>query len=170
MRPSLDQWGLALAQIIAQRGTCLRRQVGCILVNHRGHILSTGYNGKASGQLHCNEELVTATTKSQGPYYITETLYPYACAGAKAPSGEGLDACQAIHAEANAIIQCHNVWDIYTCYTTTSPCLWCVRLLLNTSCTRIVFMEAYSHPQAREEWQLQLASGEPRTWEHHPRD
>lgn len=144
-RPTRDEWGLRLAEVTASRATCLRRSVGCVLVDKRGHILATGYNGVAAGQAHCNEV---------GPLYpFRETDYPRACPGAQSPSGTNLDGCQAIHAEQNALLQCGKVWEIETCYTTASPCTTCVKLLLNTSCQRIVFREAYPHSDAQVLWE-----------------
>ena len=65
------------------------------------------------------------------------------CGGAKFKSGEGLDVCQAIHAEQNALLQCKDVYDIETIYCTVSPCIHCVKLLLNTSVKNIIFGEKY---------------------------
>lgn len=78
--------------------------------------------------------------------------YPHSCAGAQSPSGTNLDGCQAIHAEQNALLQCKDIYDIHTCYTTASPCVTCVKLLMNTSCQRIVFAEEYPQPAAKELW------------------
>jgi len=142
-RPTKDQWGLQLAWITASRSTCLRRSVGCVLVDKRGHILATGYNGVSAGAKHCNEE--HGFNQGTGKY-------PHACPGATSPSGTNLDGCQAIHAEQNALLQCRDVWEIETCYTTTAPCMTCVKLLLNTSCQRIVFQEPYAHAEARDLW------------------
>jgi deoxycytidylate deaminase len=63
MRPTRDQLYIEMAKLVAQRTTCLRRAVGCVLVNARGHVLATGYNGVAGGQPHCNE------TKREGRDY-----------------------------------------------------------------------------------------------------
>lgn len=162
MRPSLDAWGLQLAAVVAQRATCLRRQVGCVLLNARGHVLATGYNGVAAGQPHCNEPKLigkpgTFNQLGKDPDILmpseTTAIYPHACTGADAQSGERLDECEAIHAEANALLQCRDVYQIVTCYTTTSPCVHCVKLLLNTSCERIVFRDEYPHPLAAALWQ-----------------
>lgn len=56
MRPSRDQWAMSLAISTASRTTCLRRGVGCIMLNARGHVIATGYNGVATGLPHCNDE------------------------------------------------------------------------------------------------------------------
>lgn len=127
-RPSRDVWGLDLATLVAQRATCARRQVGCVLVNKQGHILATGYNGPPRGFQHCTHETP--------------------CAGAALPSGTGLEACEAVHAEQNAMLQCRDVELIDTCYVTTAPCVTCTKLLLNTSCRRIVFVNDYPHSSA----------------------
>ena len=149
-RPTRDEWGLRLAEVTASRATCLRRSVGCVLVDKRGHILATGYNGVAAGQKHCNEKRPFTLR-----YVEDEPLpkHPHACPGAYSLSGTNLDGCQAIHAEQNALLQCRDVWEIETCYTTASPCITCVKLLLNTSCQRIVFREAYPHSDAQVLWE-----------------
>lgn len=149
MRPSRDEWALKLALLTAQRTTCCRRAVGCVLLNARGHVLATGYNGVAAGLPHCNQH---------DPYHPTG--FPHACEGAKSPSGTNLDGCQAIHAEQNAMLQCKDVYSIHTCYVTASPCMTCVKLLLNTSCERVVYVEEYPHSAARDLW-----TGAGRAWE-----
>ncbi len=130
-RISADEYFLEMAQLVAGRATCSRRKVGCVLVNERKHVIATGYNGNAAGQPHCID---------------------HACPGAGLPSGTGLELCEAIHAEANALLQCRNVYEIDTAYVTASPCMHCVKLLLNTSCKRIIFIEEYSHPEAKNYW------------------
>lgn len=131
LRPSKDVWLLGMAQLVAQRSTCARRAVGCVLVDARGHVLATGYNGRPREFPHCNED---------SP-----------CAGVDAPSGTDLDRCEAVHAEQNALLQCPDVEQIETCYVTVSPCVTCVKLLLNTSCRRIVSAAPYAHDAASTE-------------------
>lgn len=158
MRPSHDETGLRYAEVAAARATCLRRAVGCALTNARNQLLATGYNGRAAGLPHCNEE--TPLTE-----LITEP-YRNKCAGAFAASGTQLDACEAIHAEQNALLQCRDVYEIETCYVTVSPCLTCVKLLMNTSCRRIIFRERYAHDTpARLLWE---GSHSDRLWVHLP--
>ena len=172
MRPSKDQWAMDLALITARRATCLRRQCGCVLLNARGHVLATGYNGVAAGQAHCNEDTGRVTNpalaRGDGTFRPPEhwergliEVYGNACHGANAPSGQSLDTCQAIHAEQNALLQCRDVYAIHTAYVTASPCITCCKLLLNTSCERIVFFETYPHPEARTLWE-----GAGRSWIH----
>jgi dCMP deaminase len=141
MRPSRDLVYLRMAHNIATRGTCARRQVGCILVDEDGFVLSMGYNGVAAGRPHCSEG---------NP-----------CPGAFAPSGELLDACQALHAEQNAILRLPDPRKVHTAYCTVSPCISCVKLLLGTAARRIVFSDLYPHTASREWWE---AAG--RDWVH----
>ncbi len=143
-RPSRDEVGLLVAKAWSLRGTCPRRRVGCVLMNARGEEISTGYNGPPSGSPHCRD---------------TGGAHDRACPGHDAPSGSSLSLCEAIHAEANALLRCRDIWSIDTCYCTTSPCDDCVKLLLGTSCRRIVFQEEYPHSHGRDRW---LAQG--REW------
>ncbi len=131
MRPSKDMYFSSMALLASSRATCPRRRVGCVLINERGHVLSTGYNGVAAGSRHCTE---------------------HNCPGASYPSGQGLDKCEALHAEQNALLQCRDVWTIDTAYVTASPCVTCTKLLMNTSCKRIVFIDEYPQLEAKELW------------------
>lgn len=131
-RPTRDELYLAMAELVATRGTCARRQVGCVLVDAKGRVLATGYNGPASGRPHCNEG--------------------FPCPGAGFRSGEGLDKCEAIHAEQNAILLLADPWVVETAYVTASPCVNCIKLLLGTSAKRIVCRELYPHAEALTWW------------------
>lgn len=131
-RPSVDEYFTDMAKLVSSRGTCCRRKVGCVLVNSKNHVLATGYNGKPRNMLHCIED---------------------PCEGVNYPSGQGLDSCFAVHAEQNAMLQCKDVYEIETAYITASPCITCVKLLLNTSCKRIVFIEEYPHDEPKRLWE-----------------
>jgi dCMP deaminase len=74
---------------------------------------------------------------------FSDVGFPNACAGACAKSGQDLHACEAIHAEQNALLQCRDVYQIDTAYVTASPCIHCMKLLMNTSCKRIVASSLY---------------------------
>jgi dCMP deaminase len=169
-RLSLNSWAMGIAELTAQRSTCLRRHVGCVLLDVDGYILSTGVNGVASGLRHCNE------VTGHGPSMMGNArcelvpirgskgavLHANACPGAKAASGTSLDGCHAIHAEQNALLRCGDVRRIYACYCTASPCMTCVKLLMNTSCINIYFVDEYPHPDAMRLW---LDSNPRRTWQ-----
>lgn len=152
MRPSREEWAMGLALLTSQRSTCYRRSVGCVLLNNMGHVVATGYNGVATGQPHCNLAVAGETDLLNGAA-LTKRIYPNLCAGAKEPSGQGLDSCDAIHAEQNALLQCRDVQSIHACFVTTSPCVTCTKLLLNTGCSEIYFNEVYPQPRAKELWE-----------------
>lgn len=145
-RVTQDECLIAVAEVISTRATCVRRRVGCVLADGRGRVLSTGYNGPPSGFPHCT---------SKNP-----------CPGAEKPPGTGLDVCQAVHAEQNAMLQCPDADRIHTCYVTTAPCVTCVKLLLNTPCRRILFEETYPHEEAsRALWtDADKFHGQSRAW------
>lgn len=147
-----------MAELVATRSTCFRRSVGCVLVDHNNHVLATGYNGVARGRPHCNE----ATLVSSGPN-AGRVMFHNTCQGARAPSGTALSACEAIHAEENALIQCRTVNEIRTVYCTASPCVLCMRKLLNTGVKRIVFRQEYPHAESK-----QLAADAGIEWCHCP--
>lgn len=141
MRPTKEETMLRLADTLAERSTCARRKVGCVLTDKYGRVLSMGHNGVSIGQPHCIDK---------------------PCIGADKKSGEGLDLCQAIHAEQNALMFCNDVMKIESCYVTASPCITCVKMLLNTSCKFVVFREVYPHWEAQRLW-----TDAGRTWLHY---
>ncbi|MBR2009314.1 MAG: cytidine deaminase, partial [Peptococcaceae bacterium] len=53
-RPDWDTYFMEITHVVAKRSTCMRRQVGAILVKDK-HILTTGYNGAPKGLVHCRE-------------------------------------------------------------------------------------------------------------------
>lgn len=134
MRPSKDEHFLRHAVVAAEMATCVRRSVGCVLVDALGHIIGIGYNGPPRGVPHCNEG--------------------HPCIGATAPSGTRLEDCFATHAEMNALLQCQDVEKIRTAYCTTAPCTLCLRQLMNTGATRIVFVQDYPNSgECKKRWE-----------------
>lgn len=148
-RISKDVTFLRIAYELAMQGTCVRRKVGCVFVDIRGHISATGWNGAARGQPHCLDS---------------------PCKGAFSPSGVDLHLCEAIHAEANAFGQCAALHEVHTVYSTASPCMDCTKLLLQTSAKRLVFLTGYAHADSQERWtrtSLRHAlAGNTREWMH----
>lgn len=168
-RPTKDRYLMNLAEVAATRTTCIRRGVGCVLADAKGRVLAIAYNGVAAGQPHCNEathyELKGLKQKGTGLPAIAHLddahvigipkrkVYGNACAGYDRAFGEPT-CCEAVHAEQNAVIQCRDASAIHTAYVTVAPCKPCAKLLLNTGCRRIVFLE--DHPgsgEAREIWE-----------------
>jgi len=125
-RPSWDEYFLQIAKLVATRSTCLRRQVGAVLVKDK-RVLATGYNGAPSKLSHCLDIGC-----------LRERL--------SIPSGERHELCRGLHAEQNAIIQAayHGV-SIRgsTLYCTHHPCIICSKMLINAGVERVVYLEGY---------------------------
>jgi dCMP deaminase len=125
-RPAWDEYFMQIARLVASRSTCMRRQVGALLV-HQKHVLATGYNGVPSGITHCDE---TGCLREQ----------------LQVPSGERHELCRGLHAEQNAIIQAAkhgvNIAEA-TLYCTDSPCIICTKMLINAGIKQIVYLRGY---------------------------
>ena len=125
-RPSWDEYFMDITRLVARRSTCMRRQVGAVMVKHK-NILTTGYNGTPSGITHCD---ITGCLREQ----------------LKVPSGERHELCRGLHAEQNAIIQAArhgvNISDS-TLYCTNSPCIICTKMLINAGIRKVVYLEGY---------------------------
>lgn len=77
---------LDIAETVAERGTCIRKDYGCIIVKN-DEIISTGYSGAPRGRTNCIDL----------GYCTKKKIYPDIHHG-------GHDACRSVHAEQNAII------------------------------------------------------------------
>jgi len=132
-RPSWDEYFMEVAEVVRKRSTCMRRQVGAVIVKDN-RILSTGYNGAPKGLRHCEEVGCTR-------------------ANYNVPSGERHELCRGLHAEQNAIIQAAvfgTAIEGATIYTTLSPCVLCTKMIINSGIKRIVLREQYNDPLAIE--------------------
>jgi len=137
-RPTWDDYFLQITDLVATRATCLRRQVGAVLVLDK-RILATGYNGAPKGLAHCLDI---------GCRRQAENI----------PSGQRQELCRGIHAEQNAIIQAarHGTSIVgATLYTTLHPCVICTKMLINAGITAIYYREGY--PDALSEEMLKEA-------------
>ncbi|MCR5135104.1 MAG: cytidine/deoxycytidylate deaminase family protein [Clostridiales bacterium] len=126
-RPSWDEYFMQMAELTAQRSTCLRRHVGAVIVQDK-HVVATGYNGAPKGVAHC-EELGGCLREKMG-----------------IPSGERHELCRALHAEQNAIIQAATLAQSIegaSIYITHQPCIICAKMIINAGIKRIVVKEGY---------------------------
>ena len=132
-RPTYDEYFMEMAQVVSKRSTCVRRSVGAILVKDK-HILSTGYNGAPKGLKHCDEVGC-----------LREDL--------NVPSGRRHELCRGLHAEQNAIIQAA-VFGIpikdSVLYCTNTPCVVCVKMLINAGVREIIFSGDYPDELAKK--------------------
>ena len=119
-RPPWDQYFMQIAHMVAQRSTCPRASVGCVIVYAGKFLVSTGYNGAKSGEDHCID------------------------VGCDIVDGH----CQrATHAEINALDVAEHVFDFtlkgMTLYSTHAPCYFCASSILASGISRVVYQNAY---------------------------
>ncbi len=127
IRPSIDNYFLKIASVVAERSTCLRHHIGAVAVRDK-HILATGYNGAAAGLQDCLELGCLRDEMNIA-------------------SGTRHEICRAIHAEQNVIIQAalHGIiLEGATIYATHSPCILCAKMLTNARIKRFVTFGSYA--------------------------
>ncbi|MBQ9432953.1 MAG: cytidine deaminase [Synergistaceae bacterium] len=130
-REGKDSYYLNIAEAVLACSTCLRRKYGAVIVRD-DEIISTGYNGSPRGAGNCID---------LGYCYRKQMQVPH---------GEKQELCQAVHAEANAVISASRRDMIEaTLYLAgqeangipiaeTAPCAMCYRLILNAGISTIV--------------------------------
>jgi dCMP deaminase len=126
-RPSWDEYFMEMAMLTAKRSTCMRRNVGAVIVQDK-HIIATGYNGAPKGIPHC-EEIGGCLREKMN-----------------IPSGERHELCRALHAEQNAIIQAATLAQSIegaSIYITNQPCVICAKMIINAGIKRIIVREGY---------------------------
>jgi dCMP deaminase len=110
-----DGYFMDLANIASRQSKCLKRHVGAVIVDERGHVKAIGYNGVPSGFPHCTK-CVRSEHDSNRPE------------------------CPSIHAEQNALLQLDDKRGAVAMYTTLHPCLHCAKLIANTSIKEVVYI------------------------------
>jgi len=132
-RPTWEEYFMDITRLVAKRATCLRRQVGAVLVMDK-RLLATGYNGAPSGLAHCLE-VGCLREKNQ------------------IPSGERHELCRGLHAEQNVIIQAafHGIRiQGATLYCTTLPCVICTKMIINAGIKEIIYESGYADDLSRQ--------------------
>ncbi|HHX28585.1 MAG: deoxycytidylate deaminase [Bacillota bacterium] len=132
-RPGWDEYFMELAQVVAKRSTCLRRNVGAIVVKDK-RVLATGYNGAPTGMAHCSE--VGCLRERLG-----------------IPSGERVEMCRGLHAEQNALVQAARYGislEGSVIYCTNQPCVTCAKMLVNAGITKVIYRYPYPDRLAQD--------------------
>jgi len=125
-RPDNDTYFMRMAELVASRSTCLRRNVGAVVVKEK-RVLTTGYNGAPKGLRHCREA---------GCVRMENHI----------ESGTRHELCRGVHAEQNAVIQAAYFGVSIkgsTIYTTNFPCVMCAKILVNAGIAEIVYKDDY---------------------------
>ena len=140
---------LDIAETVLERGTCLRRRYGAIIVKN-DQIISTGYVGAPRGRKNCSDL----------GWCTREKL--------NVPRGERYELCRSVHAEANAIIHAARVDMIgSTLYLVgkevstgeyvkiANPCSMCKRQIINSGIETVIIRddnETYRVIDVNDEW------------------
>ncbi len=127
---------LDIAQTVAERGTCLRRNYGAIIVNN-DEIVSTGYVGAPRGRKNCID--IGRCIRTQ----------------MNIPRGERYELCRSVHAEANAIISAPRTdmlgARLYlvgiematgTIIPDSSCCAMCKRMVINAGIIEVIIRDS----------------------------
>ncbi|PWK16337.1 dCMP deaminase [Tumebacillus permanentifrigoris] len=118
MRKPWNEYFMDMARMVATRATCDRLHVGAVIVRDK-RIISTGYNGSVSGDVHCHDE------------------------GCNVVNGHCI---RTIHAESNAILQCAK-FGVSTegaaIYVTHFPCLLCSKQIIQAGIAQIYYEADY---------------------------
>ena len=128
---------LDIAQTVAERGTCLRRNYGAIIVKN-DEIISTGYVGAPRGRKNCSDL----------GFCIRQEM--------NIPRGERYEMCRSVHAEANAIISAsRNELIDSTLYlvgleastgelvANSCCCAMCKRMVINAGIRQVVIRDTH---------------------------
>lgn len=127
-RPDWDVWFMRIAYVTAERGSCLRKRVGALVVRDSDRrIVSGGYNGAPRGLPDC----------------LT--------AGCDLRTIDGRASCvRTLHAESNALDLCGPLSEAHTLYTTVIPCRNCALRIIQHGIMRVVYHEYYESQGTRE--------------------
>jgi deoxycytidylate deaminase len=135
-RATWDDTWMAIAEIMARRSPCDKRQIGAVIVSATNRVLATGYNGPPAGwddNWHCYRDC---------PRFRGDDTY---------------FGCPALHSEANALMfldrrDCEGA----TLYVNGTPCMDCAKLISNSGVTTVRFIEwasdGYRNPDAVREF------------------
>lgn len=135
MRRDKINYYLDIAETVIERGTCLRRNFGAVIVKD-DEIISTGYVGAPRGRANCCDL----------GYCKREKL--------NVPRGERYELCRSVHAEQNAIISApRNEMIGSTLYLVgktvdtkeyvekTMPCALCKRMIINAGIKNVIIRD-----------------------------
>jgi len=145
-RISRDEMLMATAEVIAQRGTCDRLQVGAVF-SRDGRIISTGYNGAPGGLPHCNHTGRLIWDMTQDEQAVIEEWLIVPGKIMEIPAEPMIGGCQtAEHAERNAIAYAARygvALDQSELHVTHAPCLACARSTINAGVIRVTYRTPY---------------------------
>src|SRR2546421_2716179 len=119
-RIPLEEVYMRMAEELAKRSTCARNQVGTVIAN-------------------------AELTQVLGIGYNGNARgLPNACDGTEPGR------CGCLHSEQNSLVKAGASLPGKVMFVTTSPCVMCAKLTINTNVARVYFRSAYRHPAGLE--------------------
>lgn len=121
-RPSWDEYFISTAILIASRSSCMRLNVGCVIVSageHKNRIIAAGYNGFLAGAPH-------SSCVRDGHEVAT------------------------VHAEQNAISDAARrgvSLNGSIAYITHFPCINCVKIMISAGVKTIKYLHDYNNDE-----------------------
>ena len=130
---------LDIAETVLERGTCLRRNYGAILVKN-DEIIATGYSGAPRGRKNCTDL----------GYCIRKSM--------NIPRGAQYEKCRSVHAEANCIISASRrdmigstlylvgkEMDTNELVHNANSCTMCKRMIINAGISQVFIRETHEN-------------------------
>ena len=137
-RISRDEMFIKICQVVAQRSTCLRSQVGAVIVKD-GRVVSIGYNGPVAGAPACGDLPEIEDFPTLGDFLgYRESHLSTLCMGP--------NCTRSCHAETNAIAFAARAGvsvEGCTMYCTMSPCINCAKVIVNSGIKGLKYLEEY---------------------------
>lgn len=135
-----DEYFIGFASWAAKRSTCLRKQVGSVIVK-KNRIISTGYNGVSSKAKHCTihfKELFDTKYKN-----IFASFEDYLKSDLFYKEHNVFSTKYEIHAEVNALAFALSETRGCELFVTLSPCCHCSKLIIAHGITRVIYLQKY---------------------------
>jgi dCMP deaminase len=150
-RPSINEIMMETALLFAQRSTCARVKAGAV-ISVDNHIVSTGYNGNAPGKEHCYDYFYKLWQEENSSSNISEFTKWLQTEDFKERHRK-FGIRNELHAEMNAIIYAGKRGISVAggkIYTTYSPCLFCVKAIIQAGIKEVYYHIVYDRPEGYE--------------------
>lgn len=160
--PNENETLMTMAYANSLRSSCSQRQVGALIIDDCGNVLSSGYNEVPISERSCKQEFGQCYRKHLRNKFNAEidTILGEGIEKTKVKdlfkkNFKILDYCRALHAEENAIVNIARIGVSFpmeraTLYTTTYPCNLCANKISQVGIKRIVYFEPYPMEEAKK--------------------
>jgi len=174
--PQIEETRMCQAYVVARTSSCLKRNVGAVIVNEDQRIIAEGCNDVPRGLDPCSEKYgrcyreilreeelkrykpLMVCPECGGDLELTDDNADLACASCgeriahRLPRRANLDYCRALHAEESAILQASRHGGVGVeggyIFTTTFPCALCAKKIVASGIRTVIFTEPYDVAEA----------------------